>query len=167
MSDIAEKLMKPAPSEEEENTQDADQTQEDDKADPTASGPDVRASGSKELQGDAKDAKPSSAKSKEKRVGKQTPATEKTAEEPTAEGEEEAEEEKKEEWLADVVENDFIEKASMLPPKDPEGDNVMVPDLILTKERIVDILEKALEVVCDWLIEQKSIYNQKARTEGK
>lgn len=171
MSDIAEKLMKPAPSEEEENTQDADATQEEGAGDATESGVDVRASGKsaqKELQGDAKDAKPSSAKSKEKRVGKQTPATEKTAEEPTAgDGEEEAEEEKKEEWLADVVENDFIEKASMLPPKDPEGDNVMVPDLILTKDRIVDILEKALEVVCDWLIEQKSIYNAKAKTEGK
>lgn len=73
-----------------------------------------------------------------------------------AEGEEgEAEEEKKEEWLADVVENDFINNANLLPPKDPEGEDCMVPDLILTKDRIVQILEKALEVVCDWLIEQK------------
>ena len=43
----------------------------------------------------------------------------------------------------------------------------MVPNLILTKDRIVEILEKALDVVCHWLIEQKQIYNQKAKTEGK
>lgn len=147
MTEIAEKLMKPSTTEEEENTQDADATNDEAQVDHTAS--DVRVSKETEKE------KPGSAKSKEKRGGKNTPA-EKTTEEAPPEGEEgEAEEEKKEEWLADVVENDFIDNANLLPPKDPEGEDVMVPDLILTKERIVQILERALEVVCDWLIEQK------------
>jgi len=63
-----------------------------------------------------------------------------------AEGEEEAEEEQKEEWLADVVENDYLEKADMKPPRDPEGVDTLHPDLILTTERLVAILEKAINV---------------------
>ena len=55
---------------------------------------------------------------------------------PEGEGEGEGEE-KKEEWLADVVENDFLDKAALLPPQDPEGENVLVPDLMLSKEKIV------------------------------
>ena len=63
--------------------------------------------------------------------------------------------------------NNILDNANLLPPKDPEGADVMVADLILTKDRIVEILERALDVVSDWLIEQKEIYNSKARTEGK
>lgn len=43
----------------------------------------------------------------------------------------------------------------------------MVPDLILTQERIIEILVKALETVSDWLVEQKKVYNTKCKTEGK
>jgi hypothetical protein len=43
----------------------------------------------------------------------------------------------------------------------------MVPDLILTQERIIEILVKALETVSDWLVEQKKVYNTKSKTEGK
>lgn len=122
MDDIAEKLMKPAPGEDEENNQDADKAEEEASPDPAtqedrSKTPEPTASGEKE----------------------------------GAEGEEE--EEKKEEWLADVVENDFLEKAELKPPKDPEGEDVMVPDLILTKERIMEILTKALDTVSEWLVE--------------
>lgn len=138
MSDIAEKLMKPAPTEEEENNQDADKVEEEAAPEQT------------------NDATKTAERS-------QTPA------EPTEkpEGEEGEEEEKKEEWLADVVENDFLEKAELKPPKDPEGEDVMVADLILTPERIIEILAKALETVSEWLVEQKKVYHTKCKTEGK
>jgi hypothetical protein len=55
----------------------------------------------------------------------------------------------------------------MKPPKDPEGEDVMVPDLILTKERIMEILTKALDTVSEWLVEQKQVYNAKCKTESK
>jgi hypothetical protein len=67
----------------------------------------------------------------------------------------------------DVVENDYLTKAAMLPPKDPEGEDTMVPDLILSQQKIVSILEKALTIVLDWLIAEKATYNTKAKTEGK
>lgn len=43
----------------------------------------------------------------------------------------------------------------------------MLPDLILTKERIIEILTKALDTVSEWLVEQKKVYNAKCKTEGK
>jgi len=70
----------------------------------------------------------------------------KGAAEVTAEGEEEAEEEQKEEWSADVVENDYLEKAAMKPPKDPEGVDTLHPDLILTTETLIEILMKAINI---------------------
>jgi len=69
--------------------------------------------------------------------------------------------------VMDVVENDYLTKAAMLPPKDPEGEDTMVPDLILSQQKIVSILEKALTTVLDWLIAEKATYNTKAKTEGK
>lgn len=50
-----------------------------------------------------------------------------------------------------VVETDFIEKASMAPPQDPEGQETMVPDLIMAQMEVISILEIALEKVCKWL----------------
>jgi hypothetical protein len=85
-----------------------------------------------------------------------------------AEGEaEEEEEEVKEEEQPVVVENDHMEKAEMSPPKDPEGIDCLVPDLILSAERIMQILEKALDITMDWLIEEKKVYNAKCVAEGK
>lgn len=69
--------------------------------------------------------------------------------------------------VMDVIENDHLTKAAMLPPQDPEGENTMVPDLILSQQKIIDILEKALTIVLDWLISEKGTYNIKAKTEGK
>lgn len=73
-----------------------------------------------------------------------------------AEGEAaEEEEEVKEEEKPVVVENDHLEKAAMSPPKDPEGLDCLVPALMLSKERTMEILEKALEITMDWLIQEK------------
>jgi len=67
----------------------------------------------------------------------------------------------------EVVLNDFIEKAKMLPPQDPEGENIMIPDLLFTSDKIMKILEKALSTVLNWLVQEKKNYNNKARNEGK
>jgi len=75
--------------------------------------------------------------------------------------------EQKEEWLADVVENDFLEKAEMKPPKDPEGDDTLHPDLVLTEDRMIEILEKAINITMDWLVSEKKVYHQKCKAEGK
>jgi len=55
----------------------------------------------------------------------------------------------------------------MLPPLDPEGENTMVADLQVSKERLLEVLEKALQTVCNWLIQEKNVYNLKAKSEGK
>lgn len=86
---IAEKLLKPAPSEDEENAQDADKHENKEEGAVTS--------------------RVDSALGSNKEEGAE------------GEGEEEGEE-KKEEWLADVVENDHLEKAAMLPPRDPENE---------------------------------------------
>jgi hypothetical protein len=65
------------------------------------------------------------------------------------------------------VENDYIDKAKMSPPQDPEGNNCLIPDLMLTKERLMEFLEKALNVTMDWLIQEKQIYHEKCIEEGK
>jgi hypothetical protein len=38
---------------------------------------------------------------------------------------------------------------------------------MLTKERLTEILEKALDVTLDWLIQEKQTYHQKCIDEGK
>lgn len=50
---------------------------------------------------------------------------------PEGEEDEEDKEEEKEEFLPDKVENDHMEKAEMQPPKDPEGVDCLVPDLLV------------------------------------
>jgi hypothetical protein len=60
-----------------------------------------------------------------------------------------------------------LTKAALLPPKDPEGIDCLIPDLILQKTKIVQFLEKGLKVVMDWLISEKTTYNLKCKTEGK
>ena len=97
-------------------------------------------------------------------TGRNTPGSKKEDGEEEAEGEQE---EKAEVLKFDVIENDHIEKANMLPPLDPEGENTMVADLQVSKERLLEVLEKALQTVCNWLIQEKNVYNLKAKSEGK
>lgn len=47
---------------------------------------------------------------------------------------EENKEEEESKFKPDVIENDFLEKAGMSPPQDPDGQNTLLPDLCLTKE---------------------------------
>ena len=55
----------------------------------------------------------------------------------------------------------------MKPPKDPEGVDTLHPDLILTQERMIEILEKGLNITMDWLVAEKKVYHQKCKAEGK
>lgn len=71
------------------------------------------------------------------------------------EGDDGEKEEEKDVEKPVVVENDFLEKASMKPPKDPEGVDCLVANLILTKDRLKKILEKALDITMEWLIQEK------------
>jgi len=109
--------MKPAPTEEEDNAQDADGT---------------RSQGS--LRGS--------------QGGRERAGSEGSIQHTP----EDMEGDKPQELVADVVVNDYIAKAKMLPPQDPEGENTMVPDLILTGDQITAIIEKALATVLNWLI---------------
>jgi hypothetical protein len=43
-----------------------------------------------------------------------------------------------------------------LPPKDPEGEDTLTPDLMLTKDKMISILEKALSTTLEWLLVEKT-----------
>mmetsp|Transcript_41807 Transcript_41807/g.63875 ORF Transcript_41807/g.63875 Transcript_41807/m.63875 type:complete len:136 (+) Transcript_41807:2016-2423(+) len=131
--------MKPAPSADEANKQDADmaETPDDQKAD--------------------SEQNPS-------RAGLKS-AADSGAEDNAAEGD--LEEDKKDAFVPDVIENDFLDKAALSPPQDPDGANTLYPDLCLTRDRIVEILEKALNTVMEWLLAEKKVYHQKCKAEGK
>ena len=63
--------------------------------------------------------------------------------------------------------NDYLQKAEMEPPHDPEGNATMQPDLIISAERIIEILNNALQVVLIWIMAEKQLYEQKVVSEGK
>jgi hypothetical protein len=128
LDEITIKLLTPAPTEEEQNKQDADVI-----------------------------------------LRQPTPAVIESVDAPRIKTPEEEAEEEAEDLLEKptVVENDYLEKAGSLPPQDPEGANCLLPDLILTKERIMEILNKALDITMDWLIQEQQIYHQKCIEEGK
>ncbi len=54
--------------------------------------------------------------------------------------------------------NDFLQKAEMEPPHDPEGSKTMWPDLIIKPEKIVEILENALFTCLTWLRSEVQLY---------
>lgn len=133
LEDIAVKLLTPAPTEEELKQQAAAEAAE---AAEAAAATDPEVSADKGSKADLKGGNTSKAEG--------------------AEGEaEEEEEEVKEEEKPVVVENDHLEKAALSPPKDPEGLDCLVPALMLSRERLMEILEKALDVTMDWLIQEK------------
>jgi hypothetical protein len=88
-----------------------------------------------------------------------------------AEGEEKEEEQDKGPvnpmLIMDEVVNDHLDKAAELPPKDPEGQNTLMPDLIITEERIIGILDSALNIVCEWIKSEMGTYNAKVKAEGR
>lgn len=67
----------------------------------------------------------------------------------------------------DVIVNDHLDKANLLPPQDPDGEQTMVADLVMTKDHILDILTNAMLAVQEWLCQEKDIYNSNCKTEAK
>ena len=55
----------------------------------------------------------------------------------------------------DIQENDFLENAKLCPPQDPEKVDTLEGNLILSKERVIFILEEALHKILDWLADEK------------
>jgi hypothetical protein len=110
---------------------------------------------------------PSSAgnQSDKKGVGKTGKALSSQGEaDPTSEGEAE---EAKEPEEPPFKPNDYLQKAEMEPPRDPEGNNTIHPDLLILSERIVEILDNALSQTLIWIIAEKSLHEEKVSNEGK
>ena len=82
------------------------------------------------------------------------------------EGEEGEEEEKKEEEPK-FLPNDYLDKAEMLPPKDPYGADTMHPDLIIANEALYKIVEDSLMKTLSWLLSEKINYGAKVQSEIK
>lgn len=55
----------------------------------------------------------------------------------------------------------------MEPPCDPQGNQTMVEGLIISLERVIEILESALMKTLTWLCAEKSNYDQKVQAEGR
>ena len=73
----------------------------------------------------------------DKKVGKKDAGKEESKlEEQPVEGEEE-EEAKEEDTVPKFEPNDYLEKAEMLPPQDPYGNQTMVPDLLVAHAKIL------------------------------
>lgn len=68
---------------------------------------------------------------------------------------EEEEEEQEESQEPPFLPNDYIEKAEMEPPQDPDGTECIHANLIVSHERIVQILTDGLLTTLTWLMSQK------------
>ena len=63
--------------------------------------------------------------------------------------------------------NDFLDKANKFPPEDPDGVQTMDSTLIITKDRLLEILEITRERLLDHLFREKSGNQVKVQKEGK
>jgi len=55
----------------------------------------------------------------------------------------------------------------MEPPQDPEGNPTLHPDLLLAEQKVIVILQEALDKTLIWLVSEKNNYSQKVAREGK
>ena len=85
----------------------------------------------------------------------------------TAENPDEEEVEEVKEEVIKFLENDYMEKAEMTPPKDPYGLDTMHPDLIIANEALFKIVEDSLLKTLNWLMSEKINYGHKVQTEIK
>jgi hypothetical protein len=78
--------------------------------------------------------------------------------------EEDVEEESSE---PEFLPNDFMDKAEMLPPQDPDATQTLHENLIVSHDHIVKILTEGLMKTLVWLMAEKQTYQQKVQGEGK
>ena len=84
-----------------------------------------------------------------------------------ADNEEGEEEEEKKEEPIKFLENDYMEKAELSPPKDPFGNDTMHPDLIIENAALLKIVEDSLMKTMSWLLSEKINYGHKVQSEIK
>lgn len=58
-------------------------------------------------------------------------------------------------------ENDYLTKANMQPPRDPEGVDCLHKELMILKNEVIRILTEARDRCVDWLYESKTQYAKK------
>ncbi len=153
LQEIIDKLMTPQEEEEEvkaEETKDA--AADESLADAKSSAVDAKASA---LSGK----KSSVSKEKDDKKASVTQLT--TPGDMGADGEGEGEQEEKEPEPIKFLENDYMEKAQMLPPKDPYGNDTMHADLILANEGLLKIVQDSLMKTLSWLLSEKINYGHK------
>jgi hypothetical protein len=63
--------------------------------------------------------------------------------------------------------NDYLVKAGILPPRDPDGLDCLHKDLMILKVEVIKILSSARDKCIDWLYESKTQYSKKVQKEGK
>ena len=63
--------------------------------------------------------------------------------------------------------NDFLTKANLMPPQDPEGYTVLTPSLILTLIQIQTTLRSTLQKCLTYLNEEKNNYHRKIQRMSK
>lgn len=61
--------------------------------------------------------------------------------------------------------NDYLQKAEMEPPCDPEGKPTMQDGLCITLEKILEILEASLNKTLTWIQTEKQLHEQKVQSE--
>ena len=64
-------------------------------------------------------------------------------------------------------ENDFMDKASIKPPEDPDGVQCLHKDMIISREEIMAILERARDKCIEWLCQWKNNYAKQVTRQGK
>ena len=79
-----------------------------------------------------------------------------------AEGEEGEKEDTKEEERDEI-----LEKISENPPRDPEGEQTLHPELIFSKEQLLEVVEGFFEKAVQWIFGHKRAYLAKNEREGK
>lgn len=57
--------------------------------------------------------------------------------------------------------NDYLEKAEVKPPIDPEGNQCLIPNLILSLEDVKEILDLTLDKTLQYLNNEKVTYLSK------
>lgn len=152
MAEVVERMMKPAES--------ADDTEKEEESAPAASQPSVSPSQSVSVtapKDSAKGIQPAPKK------GSVQDIKGKPEESPPAEEAEVVKEEVKPKFK----ENDYMNKAQKPVPQDPDGNETMHKDLIVSADKVKDILEQTMLKTLTWLLAEKQNYAQKVATEGK
>ena len=140
VDEIADKLLKPT-SGDDENSQDPDKQEK---------RPETTNDSNRDMKALDTNSQPMSKEKTRSVMGKES-----------ADGDEQMtdDDQKAHELEADVVVNDFLDKAAELPPRDPDGEQTILPDLIISKERIVEILNHTMQIVQEWYLQEKQVYN--------